>query len=185
MLEESTEYSHSETEHTSYFGAKSFKQFDTGSADNRRRKHLTIVLHKDIMRKSGLYSRESRKTLRKSLDKLWARFNNRCRRLLHRVSPPGLLLGDSQRGVLLNLLLNLPPGWGCARYPHRAWNRSEVTQEFAVQLLKYALICFRSWWVWGQGVPAACQGCAEVPEQDCSSPSTPEPAGDAQLRSQA
>lgn len=144
MLEESMEDSHPETEHTSYFGAKSFKQFDTGSADNRRRKHLTIVLHKDIMRKSGLYSRESRKTLKKSLDKLRARFNNRCCLLLHCVSPPGLLLGGRRRGVLLNLLLSLLPGWGSARYPHRAYSRSEVTQEFAVQLLKCALICLKA-----------------------------------------
>ncbi|KAJ7407302.1 hypothetical protein BTVI_63563 [Pitangus sulphuratus] len=92
VLEESTDSPHPEPDHASYTGAKSFTQFET---DNRRRKHLTIVLHKDIMRKSGFHSKESRKTLRKSLDKLRVRFNNRCHRLLYGESPPGLLLERS------------------------------------------------------------------------------------------
>lgn len=67
----------------------------SSSADNRR-KHLAGVWHEDVMRKSRFYSREQKKTQRKSWDKSQARFNRSNSHL--KSEPPWLVLGGSCSG---------------------------------------------------------------------------------------
>lgn len=124
----------------SFGGTKSFKQFETGSADNRRRKHLTIALHKDVMRKPGFYSRESRKPLRKSLDKLRARFKKRC-------WPPPALRAPTwasagrqlERSFIESFIESVSRLVAVLGTPPGPKNRN----EFAAKLLKYVPICFK------------------------------------------
>jgi len=110
-----------------------------------------------------------------------------ARRLLHGVPPPGLLPGGSRREVLLNLLLNLSLGWQLCSVPSPGpKDRNEMTQEFAVKLLKYALLCFngaRRGTVRHARLPAGHRGLPVLLPRASAQLGIPLFAGDARLRS--